>query len=346
MKNLVPNFNSNVSSGQYAIYHLINYLRVIPTIVLLSLGVSVSAEDTHTWALPSNSDILDNHYYVDEAVNQLVDYICDSDTQIKSTEVFHLFTHGRPGFLLIDGEWLDHKQIVNWFLGNEILSSHSHLNIYGCNFARGTIGEKTISYIEKALCVSVAASDDITGIDGDWELEIGHQINRLKIFNYQENLQLDNSNWNPDGSECIENILLYPGVAAITCSVVQDQPANERYVVAFLSMNGTHSVTGRTNITDTDSVLHHTDWLVENIGNVFGTEINQNTGEVFVTASSNYASSIGVNNISGTILLVQFRFLQLYLSRLLPFNIGIVRGINRKLKELPELDLGILRMMK
>lgn len=105
--------------------------------------------------------------------------------------------------------------------------------------------------------------------------------------------ELDNPNWNQNGLSCVQNALLYPGVALVTCGVTEPMAINERYSMAFVSLNEGRTITGREEITHPDSVLHHSDWLVQNIGNVFGIAIKQQTAEAFVTASSNYGSGFG-----------------------------------------------------
>ncbi len=113
--------------------------------------------------------------------------------------------------------------------------------------------------------------------------------------------QLDNPDWDSNNAACVSDALLYPGVAVITCGVVQAQAADQRYTVAYVGMNEGPG-TNRSEITNADSTLHHDDWLVSSIGNVFGTAIIQSTAEVFVTASSNYSSSFGVLSPSNAIL--------------------------------------------
>ena len=113
---------------------------------------------------------------------------------------------------------------------------------------------------------------------------------------------LDNACWGDFATECVPDALLYPGVAAVTCGVVQAVPQAERYVVAYMVMNEGLTSTGRDTITNPDSVLHHVDWRVDSIGNVFGVAINQSTAEVFVTASSNYGAGFGFFNNSPAII--------------------------------------------
>ena len=122
-------------------------------------------------------------------------------------------------------------------------------------------------------------------------------------LNYSEvSAQLDNADWDNNDAACVTDALLYPGVAVITCGVIADQAANQRYVIAYIGMNAGPG-TSRSEITNTDSTLHHTDWLVSNIGNVFGTAIKESTAEVFVTASSNYGSVFGVGASASTSIL-------------------------------------------
>ncbi len=124
----------------------------------------------------------------------------------------------------------------------------------------------------------------------------------LLLISTNLNAQLDNPDWGDGAPSCVTDALLYPGVAAVTCAVVEDVDSLDRYVIAYLSMNDGLSAVGRDTITNPDSVLHHSDWLVSNIGNVFGTVIKQSTAEVFVTASSNYGSGFGFSSASPAVL--------------------------------------------
>ena len=96
----------------------------------------------------------------------------------------HLFSHGRPGELFINGKWLQ-KEAIALFVNSNFskLTVHgSQLNIYGCNFAQGEKGKVAITYLEKELGISIAASTNITGAEGDWKLEVGNK--NLEISDY------------------------------------------------------------------------------------------------------------------------------------------------------------------
>ena len=103
-------------------------------------------------------------------------------------DVYHLFTHGKSGELLIEGQWLSNESLAS-FIQTKISANTTHINIYGCNFAKGKKGKQAVSYLEAALGVSIAASDDITGVDGDWDLEFGTARHAISLSNYAYNLQ-------------------------------------------------------------------------------------------------------------------------------------------------------------
>ncbi|MCP3893799.1 MAG: DUF4347 domain-containing protein, partial [Bacteroides sp.] len=77
----------------------------------------------------------------------------------------------------------------NFSLSGRCPQDRGVLNIYGCNFAKGEKGCQAVAYLEKTLGISIAASDDITGKDGDWELEIGNAQNALTLNHYGYSLQ-------------------------------------------------------------------------------------------------------------------------------------------------------------
>lgn len=134
---------------------------------------------------------------------------------------FHLFSHGRPGELFIDGKWLNAPELFAWFQKNGYLQKVSHLNIYGCHFAKGSKGRFALTYLKTVLGVSVGASDDATGWNGDWVLEAGTPYRVITMEDYAFNLQdtdndgvpnvtdLDDDNDGiPDLQECPGNSII------------------------------------------------------------------------------------------------------------------------------------------
>ena len=96
---------------------------------------------------------------------------------------FHFYSHGRPGQLLIDGKWLNQNELAVYFSKMIAMKGIKHLNIYGCEFAKGEKGLAALKFLEKELGLSISASTNITGEDGDWILELG-ETNKLSKHSY------------------------------------------------------------------------------------------------------------------------------------------------------------------
>lgn len=110
---------------------------------------------------------------------------------VPSKGTFNLFTHGKPGYLLINNKWLNPKEIAA-FIKPQLNKLNNQLNIFGCEFGKGEEGRKAVQYLQKVLNIDVSASDDITGKNGDWILEIGKPEVIKGLENYQSDLQCAN----------------------------------------------------------------------------------------------------------------------------------------------------------
>jgi hypothetical protein len=127
--------------------------------------------------------------YID---NNLPDYEwLQSILNTKNTDknTLHLFTHGKAGQLYIENEWKTIDEIAEWIKQNYDLSAIQFMNIYGCEFGKGEIGKLAVLFLQKELNLTIAASDDLTGKDGDWDLEVGTTKEVLAIKDYPYNLQ-------------------------------------------------------------------------------------------------------------------------------------------------------------
>lgn len=126
--------------------------------------------------------------YIDPSIPKL-----SASTTNLNSQTYHLFSHGRAGELFIDNQWMDEIDIAEKF--KKELNGKKELYIYGCNFAQGNKGLKAVAYLENKLKISISASNNITGIDGDWKLEVGQGKNQLKDVSYDGNLQLDDTHY-------------------------------------------------------------------------------------------------------------------------------------------------------
>ena len=171
-------------------------------VLLLFLSFNIQAQGNTPINVYIDKDVMSSSLIEESTIN----------TEESS---FHLFSHGKSGELLIEGQWRDAKQIVHWLKDNEMLQNQKQLNIYGCEFAKGEKGLAAVQYLEESLGLNISASNDVTGIDGDWELEVGGSFASLEINDYAYNLQscnlidnggvMDNvnSDWVQDGTQTI-----------------------------------------------------------------------------------------------------------------------------------------------
>ncbi len=259
--------------------------------LLLCLGIVWNIYATPLQASPSLST---GNIFIDAEVLDL------EISQSQSSASFHLLTHGRPGELLIEGDWKQASEIAHWLSQQQLLEGYSHLNIYGCHFAQGEKGLATVEYLETALGVSVAASDDLTGIDGDWELEVGTAKNGLSIADYAYNLQ-------PAATLPIQE-----GMAAITCGSNTESNGTgtdpNGYVFAIYDIREPDCPgNDAPNATDnwdaaTNSVYHHPSWIAANLGEVFGIDLEYNNltaPDIFLGANGITRFDADVPPVSG-----------------------------------------------
>ncbi|WP_128755353.1 DUF4347 domain-containing protein, partial [Aquimarina sediminis] len=128
-----------------------------------------------------NSQIIENSLGNTDIV------VGDFSGQFQKAKELYLFSHGRPGELYIQKEWLSPQKIADW-IRKQNIQNLKQLHIYGCNFGKGKKGERAINYLEQTLDISISASTNITGKGGDWELEIG-TAPLINIKDYPATLQ-------------------------------------------------------------------------------------------------------------------------------------------------------------
>ncbi|WNZ24965.1 DUF4347 domain-containing protein [Leptolyngbya sp. NK1-12] len=85
----------------------------------------------------------------------------------------HLVSHGSNGALQLGGETVDDlsEYDAELQLWSNSLTAHADILLYGCNVAAGNAGMVFANSLAQLTGADVAASDDLTGLGGDWELE-------------------------------------------------------------------------------------------------------------------------------------------------------------------------------
>ncbi|MGI0491461.1 Calx-beta domain-containing protein [Alkalinema pantanalense CENA528] len=114
-------------------------------------------------------------------------------------ESVHILSHGAAGQLQLGNSWLSGdnlasytQQLKSW---GQALTADADILLYGCDVGQGSIGRSFLQSLAQLTEADVAASDNITGADGDWVLEtqIG-TINTASLnpvnYRYDLNTQL------------------------------------------------------------------------------------------------------------------------------------------------------------
>ena len=84
--------------------------------------------------------------------------------------------------------------------------------------------------------------------------------------------------------------ILQNGIGALTCGVTSSTPAASRWAFALMNFDNVIPAVGRIDSTAAAEVYHHASWHIDSIGNVFGIAMNSTTGDILLTASSNYGA--------------------------------------------------------
>ncbi|MDV7007610.1 Ig-like domain-containing protein, partial [Dickeya solani] len=119
--------------------------------------------------LPANASvyILDSNQ---DGLNQIADIL----SNYKNVDAIHIISHGDSGQIelgnsLVSAENIDSYQTILEQI-NLSLNSSADVLIYGCNVG-DEAGQQLLSALSSSLDSDVAASSDITGVDGNWVLE-------------------------------------------------------------------------------------------------------------------------------------------------------------------------------
>jgi hypothetical protein len=208
--------------------------------------------------------------FIDKA---LVDF---PNVESGDQTVFQLFSHGRSGELFLDGEWKNAEQIAS-FVKARISNSSSKvntLNIYGCEFAKDQKGIDAVNYLQATLNINIAASNNITGQDGDWTLEMGESKSIIKVLNFKGNLQttvyvnaaatgLNNGTSWANGYKTLNaalkaNASISPLTVLLAAGTYNEPNANARLTGATVNIFGGYNVnTGVASPATTPSILNY-----------------------------------------------------------------------------------------
>lgn len=137
---------------------------------LYIIDKSLTDYQTLVESLPENSV-----YFLLEPEQNGPQQIADILSTYNDLSSIHIFSHGDSGQLrlgntLLHNENLDYYKDLLGIIG-DALSEQGDILLYGCNVASGADGRYFLDQLSKYTAADVAASDNITGADGDWLLE-------------------------------------------------------------------------------------------------------------------------------------------------------------------------------
>ena len=113
----------------------------------------------------------------------------------SDVDAVHIIGHASAGQVVLGNSILN-ADTINSFsntlqsIGNS-LTQDGDLLFYGCNLAQGEQGKLLLQQIGNITQADIAASDDITGKGGDWELEHNYGIvetNGIEVVDYNSSL--------------------------------------------------------------------------------------------------------------------------------------------------------------
>ena len=106
-----------------------------------------------------------------DGLNQMEAYLQD----YSELDAIHIIAHGNDGQLQLGNgtinNQLDSTQVAQLENIGDALGENGDILIYGCNVASTELGTDFVSQISEITGADIAASDDVTGLGGDWVLE-------------------------------------------------------------------------------------------------------------------------------------------------------------------------------
>jgi hypothetical protein len=167
---------------------------------LVFIDNSLEDLDTLVAAIPEGSEI----YFIDSASDGF-DQIAGLLDGRDNIDAIHIIGHGRAGEVLLGTASLssvsltEHSEVLNAM--RNALDAEGDILLYGCNIGETAAGETFIEELAELTAADIAASDDVTGASGDWELEYQSgaiEAEAIEALDYKASL-------NPDGVSSMTN---------------------------------------------------------------------------------------------------------------------------------------------
>ena len=107
-----------------------------------------------------------------------VQQIAEALKHYRNLDSIQIVSHGAPGRLALGSAMLDDADLNRYRSAlqawGHALKAHGSIQLYGCNVAQGTVGDRFVERVGQFTGAAVAASTDATGspaLGGNWRLE-------------------------------------------------------------------------------------------------------------------------------------------------------------------------------
>ncbi len=250
-------------------------------------------------------------------LGRVVEYATAADQSINSLSIMD---HGRDGAFKLGDSWIGagdlSARIDAWHALDAVMKDGANLYLFGCNVARDAdVGQVLLDRLAEATGTDVFASNDVTGVGGDWDLEAASTgaegeirqglvtpFDAVALAGYDASLvDYNETGWS--GSQVFTD-----GAISFTLDVAGGGTIDWSYdgstdTFTISATNGTSSASSIT-ITDNNGGL--------TVGNIkiesdMGTlSSNVNIGGTLTIDESVHVDSIAVNSGAGTINMVHY----------------------------------------
>ncbi len=113
----------------------------------------------------------------------------------QNVESIHILSHGAPGGLQLGGAWVTandlQTRVAELAIWQQALAEEGDILLYGCHVAAGEVGQAFVHILSQLTGADVAASNDLTGANGNWVLEVetgAIETTGLVFLDYQHTL--------------------------------------------------------------------------------------------------------------------------------------------------------------
>lgn len=203
-------------SGTYAIQGNKNESKEKPY-QLIIIDKSIEDQNTIVDAIDFSGNVIlkviDDQSPVENQLEEI------QKTALKQRfQTVNIFSHGKSGEIQLGGQIIDignRIENASFFQSlNQLTDQNSTISFYACEAAKGIEGQKLFQELSAVLDANIALSNNITGVSGDWNLEVkenkatqsGVDLNFLSNH-YSANLQLVNDPY------CITQFATFTGKA-------------------------------------------------------------------------------------------------------------------------------------